>query len=244
VLALTADGQARQVGTIPAAVHGAGAAIIDGVVMLYGGASVSPFDLIQEWSSGPGLIVGHLSDARSGDAVALLDGKVYVAGGYDGLRLVRSIVTSSTGFRLSEVGQLAQGVEGGAMASWRDSIWMIGGTGSLLETGLPVDTNLIQRFYPRTGVTSVVGHLPAPVSNAVPVVLGDQLFVVGGERAGTPVDEIWRIDERGGSTLVGHLPEGRSRAALVVVGDHTAWLVGGLVPQGPTASVVVLDGRA
>jgi N-acetylneuraminic acid mutarotase len=104
-----------------------------------------------------------------------------------------------------------------------------------------VETNLIQRFFPKTRVTTVVGHLPAPVTGATAVVLGDQLFVVGGERGGVPAGEIWRIDDHGKATLVGHLPEGRSHAASVVVDDHTAWLLGGRLRQGTTASVVVLE---
>jgi hypothetical protein len=244
VIAIGPDGVARTVGTLPAAVHDAAASQVDGLVFLFGGASVTPFDLVQQWSVGPGNVVGHLSAARSGVAAATLDGRVYIAGGYDGVRLVPSIVTTTTGLRFADVGSLAQGVSGGAMAAWHDSIWMMGGTGSVLEGGLPVDTDVIQRYFRKTRTTTVVGHLPEALTGAAAVVLDDQLFLIGGEHGGVLSDNIWRIDEPGRATLVGHLPEGRANAAVVTMGPTTMWLLGGRTPQrDPAPSAVVLNAQ-
>src|SRR5207237_51074 len=72
-------------------------------------------------------------------------------------------------------------------------------------------------------------------------VVGQQVFVFGGEDTGTPVDDIQAIDLTTGTVrTVGHLPEAVGEAS-VVSGPGHLWIVGGRTASGLTDAVVRFD---
>jgi N-acetylneuraminic acid mutarotase len=87
----------------------------------------------------------------------------------------------------------------------------------------------------------VVGQLPAPLSHASAVVLGDQVLVLGGFVNNKVTGQVLRFDPRTGAvTDAGSLPAPVSDGAAVTVGD-TAYLVGGQgTDRAPASAVVTL----
>jgi hypothetical protein len=119
------------------------------------------------------------------------------------------------------------------------------GNGLLIVGGLTrrdVTTDAVTRLNPVTGETRVIGHLAAPVHDAVGVVLGGQAYVLGGGTSGsTPT--VQAVGPDTGTGVVGRLPAGRSDAVGVTAGT-IAYLIGGY--DGTTLNPAVLattDGR-
>ena len=226
-----------RVATLPAAVHDAAGALVGRRAVVFGGGSYSTVAEVQAWSPGAtsGVVAGSLPVPRSDLSAANLAGVTYIAGGYDGSALLPAILETSDGVQFRQVGRLVQPVRYGAMAAVDGAIWIVGGDlGTGESTSAASQTNDVQRFDPRTGVTKVVGHLPVTLGHASAVVLGGQLFVLGGRTGAMLSDRIWRVDTATGAvSVVGTLRYPRSDAGVAVSGD-TAWLVGGET-VGPTA---------
>jgi hypothetical protein len=113
---------------------------------------------------------------------------------------------------------------------------------STSEGGTPVETDAVQKVNLLSGQVTVSGRLPQPMGHATAVVLGGQIFVLGGRSGSVPSAAIWRLDPVSGAlTLVGHLPEPVSDAGSVTV-DNVGYLVGGEVtgPTAPLDTVVAL----
>ena len=73
----------------------------------------------------------------------------------------------------------------------------------------------------------MVGRLPIRLSHASAMVLGGQMFILGGQVGGRTSDTIWRFDpQTATATRVGRLPYRVSDAASVVVNDR-GYLIGG-----------------
>ncbi|SBW25501.1 hypothetical protein FDG2_4571 [Candidatus Protofrankia californiensis] len=90
-----------------------------------------------------------------------------------------------------------------------------------------VATDAIQRLDPATGTVSMVGRLPAPLSEAMVFALGGGVWIVGGTSGGKASDLILRYDPATGQAVrVGQLPYPVADAAVTVL-DGTAYLLGG-----------------
>lgn len=238
-----ASGAGSRIGSLGLAVHDAAGAFLGGRSLVYGGGSSTTVATVQAFSGATTTTVGRLPEPRSDLGAAVVGNRAYLLGGFDGSRLVPSVVATTDGSTFTSAGQLSQPVRYPAVAVGGGYVWVVGGdlgTAENATTGGQTDD--IQRFDPATGQTTVVGHLPTPLGHAAAVVFGRQLFVVGGRTGSTASDQIWRVDTANGTVSQGGtLPGPRSDAGIVTVAGGT-WLLGGEVtgPTSPLSTVVQL----
>ncbi|MCU1489848.1 MAG: beta-propeller repeat-containing protein [Acidimicrobiaceae bacterium] len=239
------SGSATQVGTLSTPVHDSAGAFLGGRALVFGGGAATTQAIVQAWTGAAAgtTTVGSLPVGRSDQVAAVVGTRAYVLGGFDGTHLVSDIVSTTNGVQYQRAGALIQPVRYGAAATFGGDVWVIGGDlGTSESAASGGQTNDIQRFDPRTGVTKVVGHLPVTLGHASAFALNGQLFVLGGRTGTTLSNRIWRIDTKTGAAIpAGTLAEARSDAAVAVVGGR-AWLLGGETggPLAPLNSVVAL----
>jgi Kelch motif len=228
--------RASVIGAMPVAVHDAGAAVIDGFGLVFGGGSSAPTSVAQRLNaSAAGSIVGELPANRADLAAVEVDGELVIVGGGTPARNDDRVLATSDGRTFRQVARLVVPVRYPAVAVSNGIVYVIGGR---TDAG---DSNLVQAMNPRTGTTRIVGHLARGLSHASAFVVGDVLLVAGGRTAGVAQDAVWHIDlTRGTATEVGRLPYRVSDMASAVV-DGVAYLIGG-EQVGPIASIItVLD---
>ncbi|MBV9292582.1 MAG: hypothetical protein JO222_09045 [Frankiales bacterium] len=251
VLAIdTASGRSSAVGSLPQAAHDASGALLNGSAVVFGGGAATELSAVQAWhsggsgSGGSGSVVGHLPRPRSDSAAAVVAGTAYLVGGFDGARLDRAVVATSDGRTLRVVGHLVHGVRYPAVTAYGGAVFIIGGElATTPGTSAGPESDLIQRFDPRSGRTTVVGRLPVGLGHAMAFSLGGDVFVAGGRHAGVASSRIWRVDPvTGKASPAGHLPLAMTDAGVAVVAGRV-WLVGGET-SGPLAPLrTVLLGR-
>ena len=225
--------RAEEVGRLALAVHDSAGAAIGGRWFLFGGGSSSTVSAIQAWTGSSATEVGRLPVARSDLSTATAGGTTYVVGGFDGTSMTTDVLATTDGVSFRTVGHLAVGVRYAAVAATSSAIWVVGGVTSTSEGGA-TETDAIQKVDLASGQTSIVARLSQPLGHATAVVVGGQVFVLGGRSGSTPSSSIWRLDPTSGVPLpAGRLPQAVSDAGSVVVGG-VAYLVGGEV-SGPTA---------
>ncbi|HWE56766.1 MAG TPA: kelch repeat-containing protein [Acidimicrobiales bacterium] len=238
-------GQALVVGQLGLAVHDAAGADINGRFFVFGGGSFSTVSDVQAWSGAAGgTTVGHLPTARSDLAATTSDGTSYVVGGFDGTAIRPEILATTDGITFRTIGNLAVPVRYGAVAVAGGYLWVVGGVTGTSE-GSTTETDAIQRIDLQSGQTSVTGHLPQPMGHATAVVIGGQMFVLGGRSGTVPSSTIWRLSAATGTvTSAGQLPQAMSDAGAVAVGG-VGYVVGGETsgPAAPLDTVVILHAR-
>jgi len=217
--------------SLPRPVHDAAGAIISGQPVVFGGGVSNSVSTVQ----GPGAgIIGALPAARSDLAAAQVGATAYLVGGYDGSAMSPQILATTDGRSFRAVASLPQGVRYPAVAAVGSLIYVIGGqmnNGNSSSTILSVD--------PVSGQVVTLGQMPQPVSHASALVLGGQLFVLGGTDGRQTSDQIWRIDlKTGAATSAGVLSYSVSDAAAVVLGG-IGYLVGGSGSDGSTLASVI-----
>jgi hypothetical protein len=238
-----ASGRIRAIGHLAAAVHDAGGAALSGSWLIIGGGRSGPGSVVQRVAStGVSAVVGRLPRQRADLAVVAFDGQLLVVGGGTPAHDDRAVLATRDGRRFTTIATLRVGVRYPAVAVFEGRVFVIGGS---TPGG---DTRDIQVVDPTTGVASIVGRLPNGLSHAAALVVGDQLLVAGGRRAGMAQTGVWRLDigSDGRVTVVGvgHLPSPISDAAAVVV-DGIGYLLGGEGRQVglPVAGIVRVDVR-
>jgi hypothetical protein len=86
-----------------------------------------------------------------------------------------------------------------------------------------------------------VAVLPAPVRYPAAAIVGDSLFVFGGEWAGSSSSVVQRLSlSTGRVDVVAHLPADLSHASAVVLGRQV-WLLGGITRGTATSQVLRFD---
>lgn len=243
VVAVQPDqGSSLIVGALAAAVHDAAGAVLGGRALVFGGGTAASVATVQAWTSGTGTVLGQLPEPRSDVAAATVGSTAYVLGGYTGSALVPTVLSTGDGVTFHDAGTLAQPARYPAVTALAGKIWVIGGLLSASEANASGQTNDIQRFDPATGRTTVVGHLPVPLSDASAFVLDGGIYVAGGRSGSQPQSTIYRIAPATAAvSAAGSLPGPRSDAGVVSDGVR-AWLLGGELsdPAAPLDSVVEL----
>lgn len=236
-----AGGTAQPAGTLAVPVHDSAGASIGGHDFVFGGGSANTVPTVQSWSgAGKGNPVGRLPENRSDLATATDGTTTYVLGGFDGTKMTPDVLATTDGTTFRPVGNLAVPVRYPAVAYAGGAIWVVGGVTSTGESGPSTSTPVIQKFDPATGKGSVVGQLPQPMGHATAVVVGGQVFVLGGRMGTAPNGTIYRLNTSTGAVQpAGNLPQPLSDAGSIVLGD-TAYLVGGEV-TGPTAPLDTVE---
>lgn len=239
---IPATGQARRDGVLASPVHDSAVGMINGRPVLFGGGASSTTDAVQMLQlGGVTKVIGHLPQRRADDAATQIGNTVYVVGGYDGAALTADVLATTDGVQFRVVGRLVQPVRYPAVAAAGDRLFVVGGATSGGESA-GVDTNVVQQVDLRTGQVSVLAHLPATVSHAAAVVLGGQIYVLGGHVGGRWSDQVARLDMTTGAlNPVGTLPRPVSDAAITVVGSSAYLLGGERAPSTPVADVVQIS---
>jgi hypothetical protein len=133
-------------------------------------------------------------------AVGVLGGRIYVLGGEaTGGRSSGQAVTAiqmidPVGRTASVVGHLSSPLAGAAAFALGGHLYVAGGTvgaGGAVATGAAVGD--IWAFDPATDRVQRAGTLPAPVSFAGSVVVGQRGWLIGGENRGTPLAQVEMI---------------------------------------------------
>lgn len=241
-----ATGTIRRAGSLAQAVHDTGGVKLGDAFFVFGGGAASTYATVQRFTTGDAVEAAALPKARSDHNVVAAGTVAYVVAGFDGKSMDGQLLSTADGKTFTPVGTLVQPVRYGAAAVAGGALWVVGGSLGTTESSKGatfVDT--IQRFDPRTGTTTVVGHLPERLSHACAFAMGDDLYVVGGRTGAGPSDQILRIDTTTGSvTTDAGLPASRTDAGVVVIGA-TAWVIGGETTDAahPLDSVLSITAR-
>jgi len=236
-----ASGDSRITGSLAVAVHDSAGTVIDGRFFVFGGGSTSTVPTVQAWTAGPATEVARLPEARSDLSSATVGGTTYIVGGYDGSAMTPGVLATTDGVSFKPVAQLAVPVRYAAVAGIGSTLWVVGGVTSTSEGGA-VETDAVQKVDLVSGRVTVTGRLPRPIGHAAALVLGGQIFVLGGRSGTVPSAAIFRLDPASGALVpAGYLPEPVSDAGSVVVGS-VGYLVGGEItgPAEPLNTVVAL----
>jgi outer membrane protein assembly factor BamB len=231
-----ATGQTSQAGRLASATHDAGAAMVGGRAMVFGGGEQTSVAAVQAIEpDGVATVAGHLPGPRSDLSAVTAGGTVYILGGYDGAAYDASVLATTDGRRFRTVARLPEPVRYPAVAVLGGQIWVFGG-----QTPAGV-TSVIQRVSPASGQATVAGHLPRPMTGGSAFTLGGAVYIAGGQVAATagaaataspaaPLatsSAVLSFDPRRGTVrTVGRLPVPVANAGVAVLGG-TAFLVGG-----------------
>ena len=136
-------------------------------------------------------------------AVAAVDGLLYVFGGeavsgpQAGQPVADLQVVDPARHTARVAGYLNRPLEGAAAMVLGGQIYVAGGDSSAAPGAAPAATPVtvptVWRYDPRRGTTTVVAHLPVPISNAGVAVSGTTAWLVGGETDGTVRAVVQRI---------------------------------------------------
>jgi hypothetical protein len=231
-----ASGRSAPAGTLALAGHDAGAAVLSGQGVVFGGGTIASTAATQSFAPGGNATpAGTLPTARSDLGVAEVDGHAYIVGGYDGRRALPDVLSTADGRSFTTVAALAQPVRYPAVAAAGQYVYAFGGED---VGGTAVAT--IQRIDVARRSVQVVGRLPVATSHAAAVTLEGQIFVAGGRSRGGPTDAVWRFDPAHGTlSRAAPLPIAVSDAAVAAPTRDTAYLLGGR-GAAPVATVVAL----
>lgn len=234
------SGAVRPAGALAYATHGAAAAVLHGRILVFGGASSSVHDVVQQFfpATGRTRLIATMPTARADLTAAVAAGRVVLVGGFDGVGPQASVWATRDGHRFTVVAHLPQPVRYPAVAALGADVYAFGGlisggeyTGSF--------TSDIQRIDLRTGAARVVGHLPSPLAHAMAATVDGRVYLLGGSTPLGPSATIRRLDPRTGSTRpAGRLPAPLTDGAVAAVGS-TVYLLGG-ISRDPLATIVAV----
>lgn len=232
-----ATGHAQELSPLAVPVHDAAGGTYAGRPAVYGGGNSTEQSLVQAYRGGHWSKVDSLPTTRSDLAVAQVDGRTFVLGGYDGAHVPVAVLAQRGGGRIESAGRLRIGVRYAAVATVGPAVFLFGGevSGRELET--------IQRYDSRTGRTREVGRLPYPLGHAMAATFGRRVLIMGGRTdPSTQTAGVWWFDPATGHVSnAGHLPRPLSDAAVARRGT-AAYLLGGEDPA-VTERVVRVSSR-
>jgi len=222
-------------GTLPAPVHDAGGAVLNGVGFIFGGGRFGPGATVQRvGANGNAASSGRLPADRADLVAVAIPGSLALVGGGTTTFYDRRVLATSDGLHFTQIATLLVGVRYPAVTFDGGRIYVIGGS---TASG---DTTAIQAIDPATGRVQLIGRLPRARSHAAAFVVGGALLIAGGRVAGQAQDSVLRLDPATGTVRqVGRLPYPVSDLAVAVVGT-TAYLMGG-ESAAPLASVVTVS---
>ena len=229
-------GASSHVANLASATHDAGGAVLSGHDVVFGGGSATSVPTVQAFTPGtPGMVIGYLPQPRSDLVSATLGGVAYIAGGYDGQTMARTVLATTDGRTFSPVANLPVPVRYPAIAAAGHVLWLFGGE----RGGAPVD--VIQRVDVASRRAVVAGHLPGALGEATAVVLDGRIYIAGGLTASGHATS--RVLAFNPATLQAHpaatLPAPVADAGGAVLGG-TGYLLGGETPAA-TATVTQLQ---
>lgn len=237
-----ASGAVQVVGRLPVAVHDAAGGLLAGVPTVLGGGNSAEVSTIQQVTGSGAAVAGQLP-APTSDAVAVGTTRgLLLVGGYDGTHTLGQVLLVAAPGRIVHLGSLTVPVRYPAVSvvgsGAGQRVLVIGG-----ESG-GVATDVVQQVDPATGAVSVVGHLPAPRTQASALFLGGTVFVFGGASSGSSGASVfsdvlrWEPATRT-FAAAGSLPYPVADAAFVSPDGKTGYLIGGESPSRVDTTIVV-----
>lgn len=207
---------------------------------MFGGASTSVYDTVQQFfpTTGRSEIVGHMPSMRADVTSVVVDGRVILVGGFDGIGAQAAVWQTRDGHHFMVLAHLPQAVRYAAVAALGNVVYVFGGLISGGEyTGAFSDA--IQRVELASGAASVVGRLPTPLAHAMAATVSGDVYVLGGSAPGGPSNAIERFDPvRNRMQPAGRLPQPLTDAAVATIG-RSVYLLGG-ISTAPVATITVI----
>ena len=238
------SGRLREAGALNGPLHDAAAVALGGQVLVFGGGTEASTDAVQALPTPGGSVasgtiahrVGSLPTVRSDLSAVTVGGRAYVLGGYDGSKPIDSVLQTADGRSFTQVATLPAPARYMAVAALAGRIYAFGG-----ETASGGMSDAIQEVDPQVGTARVIGRLPRAISHAGAVVLGGNVYVLGGDSGGSASDAIWRFNPGSGKVEpAGRLPVAVSGGATATVGS-TAYMIGGTgAGEAPLRTIVTL----
>ena len=226
-------GQVSLAGHLADPTHGAAAVAVGDRVLVFGGADVSPDDLVQAFdpATGTTAVIGHMPSPRADLVGAVVGGRVFLLGGFTATAFVRDVWATPDGRSFGVAGELVRPERYPAVAVAGRTIYLFGGLVAGGEYNGTYST-AIQTFDTATGQSKVIGALPDPLAHARAALIGGQIVVFGGWTPNGASSAILRFDPVSGTvTSAGVLPEALADEAIGVIGN-TAYFVSGLGAGG------------
>ena len=219
-----ATGRLTELGSVPQAFHDAAGAILGRNVLVFAGGPVTGTNVVQSFDlrSKQGRVTSHLPRALSDLSAAVVGGKIYLVGGYDGVAAQRTIYETSDGRTFRVAGRLPVGLRYPAVTTVGNAVLIAGGESS---KG-PVPT--VYRFDPSTRKIRVLARLPVPLGHAAAFAFRTDFYVAGGrDRGDRALRSVYVVDSlRGRVRAMPPLPTAVADAGAARVGGNV-WLVGG-----------------
>jgi hypothetical protein len=241
VFLLRRSGKVQQVGSLAGPLHDAAAAELSGKILVFGGGTATSTDQVQALpaaaspdSPATATVIGHLPAVRSDLSAVTIGARAYLLGGYDGTAPDPAVLATADGKAFAHVADLKVPARYMAVAATGGRIFAFGG-----ETASGAPTAAIQEVDPARGTVRQIGRLPAAVSHAAAVVLGGDVYVLGGEGAAGATARTWRFDPVSGRVSAApRLPHPIAGGAAASSGQ-IAYLVGGTGAGGETLASLV-----
>jgi N-acetylneuraminic acid mutarotase len=235
-----ATGVVRHAGSLALPTHGSAAVNLGGRILVFGGASASVYNAVQQFfpATGRSQIVGRMPGVRADVTAAVVDRRVILVGGFDGIGPQAAVWQTRDGRHFTVLAQLPQPVRYAAVAALGNVVYVFGG---LISGGEYTGTfsDAIQRIDLPSGAASVVGRLPTPLAHAMAATVNGRLYVLGGSAPGGPSDAIERFDPVHNQIRpAGRLPQPLTDAAVATIGP-SVYLLGG-ISTAPLATITVI----
>ena len=221
----TASGQATPLGTLPSAVHDAAGALIRGRGYVFGGGSPNTVATVQQFG------------APVPAPPAPPTPKPKKAAHTRTASTATPVTTTTVPSPPAAVGQLPQPRSDSQAVTIGSTTFVIGGYDGSKPDADVLATTDGRRF-------SVVAKLPVSVRYPAVAVLGDVIYVFGGQAVGGPqsgqaTDTIQEIvPSASKATVVGHLPEPLAAASAAVLGGHL-YVAGGVTSTSGSTSPAI-----
>lgn len=197
--ATTVSGRPRIVGRLPQPRSDATGISMGGILFVVGGydGSVADPTVLATRNGHTFTGVADLPVPVRYPAVATLGGRIYVIGGQathgpDAGQAVDTVQVIDPARRTAAViAHLPSPLTGASAATVAGNIYLLGGRATAATTATAASS--IDRLDPHTGHLAVLGTLPVPVSNAAVVLMGQTLWLVGGETVSSPQPYVQRV---------------------------------------------------
>ncbi|GAB6066852.1 kelch repeat-containing protein [Methylothermus subterraneus] len=234
----------RPAAPLPKPLHHAAAASVGGRLFVLGGFAPSltsiwnPVDTVFEYlpAENRWLARRPMPTPRGALAAAVLDGKIFAIGGYDGQRSVAVVeVYDPDVDTWQPVASLSVPRDHLAAAAVGGRVYAIGGR---VDLNYRRNLGVVEAYDPGSGRWRQIKPLPTPRSGIAAAVLEGMVVVVGGESGeGTfreaeaywPKADTW--------VILPPLPTARHGLAAATVGGRLYALLGGLRPGGSYSQV-------
>jgi serine/threonine-protein kinase PknK len=234
------SGVARLAGRLVYPTHGAAAANLRGRILVFGGASTSVHDVVQQFfpKTGRSRMIATMPTVRADVTAAVAAGRVILVGGFDGAGPQAAVWATRDGRHFTVVAHLLQPVRYPAVTALGADVYAFGGLISGGEYN-GTFTSDIQRIDLRTGSARIVGHLPSPLAHAMAATVKGRIYLLGGSTPHGPSDAIRRLDPATGQiSIAGRLPHPLTDAAVASLGS-TIYLLGG-ISREPLATILTV----